>query len=203
MENNLEILAIQHNKNDLNEALNRISAPGSSLVLFTNLFCKLKMGNEMLRGSLFDTALYSENDNLLILLMNHGPIKVDELRECLDEKKLPYHEVSFTRNLNERKKKQNLPHLYFAHDCSSLEKVFKKSGEKNEFRVAEYYPFLSSSLDLGYVFSIDSIDNNYLPLEARDYCSIEKQVFRGLIRLNGKVILLMHNQENSISATQV
>lgn len=201
MNNNLDVWAIQNAKEDLEVALANIKTD-NDIILFTNLLCDFNIGNRKIREKSFDTALYSEENDILVLLMNGGVKTANDIRAYLDNKDLDYNEVVFAKGLNNLKSEtveieEDVPEIWFAKDQAVLEAAFIDSAKKDMTNECEYYPFMTGNLNLNYKAEFQD--------EFKDeFCQIAERVFQGVIKMNDKIILLIKNSsQNSITASDI
>ena len=172
--NNYDIWAIQHYPQDITNAIDGLEDSQDN-ILYSNCRSYLRVGETKIYVQ-FDTALFCEDKERLILLQKNGELTPDMFRGLLDEKRIPYHEVTF---LEGRPLSQDeLKEIWFARDQFVLDEALKESKSKG-IDVCEYYPDLGGRLELRYTDD----DGNYV--------SFYKQSMRGAVLLDDKIIILM------------
>lgn len=172
--NNYDIWAIQHYPQEIMHAIDGLEDSRDN-ILYNNCRSYLRVGEKKLLVQ-FDTALFCEDKERLVLLQQNGEFTPDMLRTLLDDKKIPYHEVTF---LEGRPLPQDeLKEIWFARDQQVLDDALKESKSKG-IDVCEYYPDLGGRLELRYTDD----DGNYI--------AFYKQSMRGAILLEDKIVILM------------
>lgn len=68
MQSNLDIWAVQDDPEEVITALDNIKTD-NDIILYTNALCKFQIGNENITSRQFDTFLYSEENDILVMLM--------------------------------------------------------------------------------------------------------------------------------------
>lgn len=201
MKSNLDVWAIQYLPSELKTALDNIKTD-NDLILYTNLLCKFNLGNEAITSRQFDTALYSEENDVLVLLMRGGEATADDIRDYLEKKGFLYHEVCFATPVDSHKDDLSIPELWFAREEYVVQDALEDSIARNVKREFEYYPFLEGNLDLDYgtnIYGDEDLEQN----KHGDY-PVDGRLFRGLIRLQDKVILLIYQgEQRNVTAMQV
>ena len=130
MANNLDIWAIQYYPEELTTALNKIGAGLN--IIYSNLVSKLKVGNNIISGRNFDTILYNEESDILILLMTGGKVTKKDIINYLEENNKRYVEVTFNPcNVIDLEDKDKLPEMWFARDLAVIEDAIKDSAKNN------------------------------------------------------------------------
>lgn len=182
MNSNLDIWAIQYYPEELINAINKIN--GGLNIIYSNVKCDLTIGSEKVISRQFDTILYNEESDILIMLSRDGLVKKEDMIKYLENNNKRYIEISFNYEIFDYKEKDNVPELWFAREKYVLEEALQDSLNK-DIDTCKFYPYISSKLKLGF------LSKNY------DYLNLDKIYFKGLIKLEDKIILIM-NQKNNI-----
>lgn len=192
MQSNLDIWAVQSDPEEVITALDNIKTD-NDIILYTNVICNFKIGNDNITSRQFDTFLYSEENDILVLLMRGGKASAADIREYLDNKHLKYNEIVFAPSIRGYEDEYNGPEIWFAREKYVLEDAIKDSIEKSSKKECEFYPFLPANLDLGYL--TNSKSDNY---------SVEGRLFRGVVKFEDKIILLVsQNDTRNVTASEV
>lgn len=203
MNSNLDVWAIQTLPEELNTALDNVKTD-NDIILFTNVKSEFSLGDEQITSRQFDTFLYSEENDILVMLMRGGRVTADNIREYLDKKDFSYHEVSFARSPINHKDDLSIPELWFAREEYVVEDAFKDSiarGSKKDF---EYFPFLTGNLSLNYRTDDEEEDLSFLEEQKPESYSVDGRLFRGLIKLEDKIILLISQGETrNVNASDI
>lgn len=194
MNSNLDVWAIQTLPSELKTALDNLKTD-KDIILFTNLLSKFNLGGQEITSRQFDTILYSEENDTLVMLMRGGEATSDDIRAYLDQKGFMYHEVSFSKPAEIHKDDESIPELWFAREEYVVDDAFADSVTRTENRNFDYFPFLEGSLSLGYTTNVEKEDLSYLGKEQEEEFPVEGRLFRGLIRLEDKLILLISQGE--------
>lgn len=196
-ESNLNILVIQNHPEDIDKALNKIKKNATN-ILFRNISSKLKLGERTVKIE-FDKALYSDENNLLILIMRSSSITYEELVRRLDEKNLDFSEIVF-ENYEFADYDEELKDIYFAKDSSSLKSALYDSKKKGN-DVCRYNPIMKGKLTLKYPGRI-YLDSECEEIETK--IVLNRQMLRGIIETEDKIIFLINNlEEHNVYYKQV
>lgn len=183
MESNLDVWAIQYYPEELLNALNQIK--NGMNIIYSNCTCSLTIGNETIESRQFDTVLYNEESDILILLMRGGKATKEDIIKYLEENNKQYAEVTFDSSLlNEYQDGDNIPEIWFAREQYVLDDALLDSKNKNLTHL-EIYPLIDGNIKLGY---IANVADNY---------SIDGRLFKGLLKIDDKLILII-NQINNV-----
>ena len=177
MKSNLDIWAIQYYPEELYTALSNIK-DGLNIV-YTNVNSEFKLGNKIVKGRFFDTFLYNEDSDIIIMLMKGCKVTKYDIFNYLEKNNKRYVEVNFIPMKNVTKDKNNLPELWFARDEEVLKDAIKDSINKN-IKDCIIYPHVRGSLELCYM------NNSYEKIE------VDGRNIRDIIKLKDKVILLLN-----------
>lgn len=203
MNSNLDVWAIQARKEELINALDKIKTD-KDIILFTNLLSNFKLGHQTITCEQFDTVLYSEENDILIMLMRDGAANATDIRKYLDKKGFMYHEVNFAPSSIQREDDNTIPEIWFAREQSVVEDAFKDTLSKDVKKEFEYYPFLTGGLTLGYTTNVEREDLSYLGQERQEEFPVDGRIFRGLVKLEDKLILLINQGEKrNVTATTI
>lgn len=179
MENsNLDVWAIQKNKEEIEMALDNIKDSNSN-ILFRNCLCSFGIGSENL-NVLYDTVLYSEESDAVILLTRNGNLTVEELKERLEKRNISFHEVVFNDEDFDYDFDESQKEIWFAREKGVVEDAFRDSKEKGINRCT-YYPNVEGHLDLEYYIS-----------HATSKEKLDGRNIKGVIEFSDKFILLIN-----------
>ena len=181
MNSNLDVWAIQSNPEELRIALDNLKSD-NDILLYTNLLCSFKIGEDNIIPRQFDTILYSEENDLLVILMRDGKVSLDDIKDYLDIKKMKYNEVNFSPSIANYEEQYLMPELWFAREKSVVDDAFADSIKINETTICEYYPFLTGELEF-----------DYLTNDCARKSKIDGRLFKGVIKLNDKLIFLINS----------
>lgn len=182
MNSNLDVWAIQYYPEELYTALNQIDKGMS--IIYSNLICNFKIGNQQVKTRQFDTALYNEESDILIMLMRGGKATKKDIIEYLDRNDKEYAEVSFAKEIEEYKDGNDIDELWFAREEYVLRDAIDDSLQKGN-NSCDYYPVLEGNLSL-----------EYMSNQEQRY-AIDGRLFKGLIKLDDKIVLII-NQPNNV-----
>lgn len=184
----LDILTVQKDVSVLDKALDNLVNPAVN-VLYTNCMSRLKMGGKVF-GIEFDTALYSEENDKLILIMRGSGISEESLIEKLNVRGIEYAKVEFSNDTYEDYEDE-LKDIIFARDGSVLKESLRNSKNKG-IDVCRYNPVMRGKFSLKYPgrFFIDEelgeIENIHV---------LEKLHIRGMVETDDKIILLLNDHD--------
>lgn len=184
----LDIWAVQSYKDELYTALSNIKY--DDVVVFENLFVNLKINDRLIKNILFNTAIFSEKSDVLILLSNDSPAKREDAIKYLDEAEYNYHLVSFEEHeikSSDSKRKE----FWFARDPYVVSEACDDSLSKNARKHYSFEKFTQAELLFGYI--------------GRDglMCGCGKTIyFKGKINLEDKIILIVNNGDNIFNKQQ-
>ena len=181
MKSNLDVWAVQTDPTEIYTALEQVK-DGISII-YSNCTCNFKIGSQEISTRQFDTFLYNEESDVLIMLMRGGKATKEDMIKYLEEKGKKYHEITFANPVEEYENTDDIDPIWFAREKYVLEDAIKDS-KKNGITSCEFYPFLTGSLNFGY---ISNSNNAY---------SIDGRLFRGLVKLDDKLVLIINQREN-------
>lgn len=172
---NLRIKAIQYNTEELYPALDSLS--NGFNIVYSNLKSSINLNGMRLKSRKFDTMLYNEEDNIIILLMRGGVLSKEDIIEYLEIYKKPYALVTFEKNIYEYKDDKEISEFVFVNNkkelCEELTKCLYNSLDN-----CKYYNLLNGTFDLGYMSKFSQ------------RFSIDKSSYKGALKFNNKIILL-------------
>lgn len=175
----LDIWAIQHYPEEVENALNRITDNNSN-VLFTNCISILHMSDRKFKIE-FDTAFFSDKDDTLIVLMRGSKMTREEFIERLKRRNIGFSEVVFSDS-KFKDYDEPLKEIWFARDVSVLEDAVVESKKKG-ISSCRYNPIMRGMFLLKY------------PLEESSEV-LDFQELRGIVELEDKTIILINNLED-------
>lgn len=178
--NSRKIFAIQDNSNALIPALKIIEGTDNNL-LIRNCISMIKLGEKKLH-SVFDTLLYNDEKNILIMLRDSSEIIPDMFVELLEQNNTKYNELNFM-DYPRYDRPETSKEIYFATDLSNFKHALKTSKAK-DYNKCVYYPSVTGHLSLKYFY-----DRKLQ--EQLDYYYI-----RGVLELEDKIILIVSQRTN-------
>ena len=174
----LDIWTVQNNKNDLISALKNINTDDA--IIFENAQVGLTIDNEIISNVVYDTAIFSEKSDIVILILKDSGITSDDAKNCLEEKGIKYNLVSFVKEEQPTEIK-NAPEVWYARDSYVVAEALDNSISKN---VSKYYTYdrnMESVLDFKF---LSSYDEDFKP-------TFDTRIlFTGKITLEDKIILI-------------
>ena len=173
------IYTIQKNPSNIKDALNRIQYSREN-ILFTNCTSYLKVGNVKFKVQ-FDTALFSEENEMLILLIHGGELTSEDLKQQLEERNIPFHEVSF--DIKEYKDLEEEKEIWFARDGEFLDDAASNSKRKG-YDLCTFYPTVKGKFDIQYNTDLEGT------------VALDRQEIRGIVEFDDKIILLINHVED-------
>lgn len=185
--NSRKIFAVQDDLSTLNTAL-EVFKDTSNNVLITNCISRLLLGGKKFH-TIFDTALFSEDNNNLLIIKEKSEITPDVLKELLDSRNIDYNEITFREYLH-FDKPESSKELFFASNEKSLKKAILTSKEKN-IDSCTYYPRVKGNFRIKYFFFKEKQEQ------------IEDYYLRGVIELDDKLIILVKDMDNGLYYNKV
>lgn len=177
---NLDIWAIQDNKDEIYQALDHITNSQNN-ILFRNCICNFRI-EDININVLFDTMFYCEDTDTLILIMRGGALSTKELESELRKRKIFYHQVVFNDNDFTYEPEKNIKPIWFAREKYVLVDAFQDSKDKGNSQ-CNYYPNVKGDLSMEYLTSTFTNEK----IDGRD--------FKGLIETEDKLILLINQND--------
>jgi hypothetical protein len=184
MRSNLDVWAIQYYPDELATALKQIRE-GFNIV-YSNCVCDIRIGSQEITTRQFDTFLYNEESEVLIMLMRGGKASKEDIIKYLEANNKPYGEVTFAHLKDEFQDGDDLPELWFAREEYVLKDALDDSKSKGVTSCI-YYPLAFGQMDLGYLTSSDKKVN------------VDGRLFGGVVQLDDKVVLIIE-QENNVDS---
>ena len=181
MRSNLDVWAIQFYPEELETALGKIE-DGMSII-YSNCTCNFKIGNQEIKNRQFDTFLYNEDSDVLIMLMRGGKATKEDMIKSLEEKGKEYHEVTFANPVEDYENTDEISELWFAREKYVLKDAINDSKSRG-INSCEFYPLVTGSLELGY---ISNTDNPY---------SVDGRLFNGLVKFDDKLVFIINQPDN-------
>ena len=179
---NLDVWAIQYYPEELLTALTQIKEGMN--IIYSNLTCAFRIGSKEIRTRQFDTILYNEESDILIMLMRGGQAKKEDMIKYLEDNNKQYTEVSFAPTIEYYRDSDSIPELWFASEEYVIKDALNDSKIKG-INYLEYYPNVIGNINLGY---ITNSNNSNISIDGRS--------IKGLIKLEDKIVLII-NQENN------
>ena len=173
------IYTIQKNPSNIINALNSVLNSKEN-ILFTNCKSFLRVGNVKYNVQ-FDTAFFSEENEILILLIHGGKLTPEEFKYLLDKRNIPYHEVVF--DVKEYKEAEDEKEIWFARDGNFLDTAAWDSKRKG-FDICIFYPTLKGKFDIQYNTDLEGT------------VSLDRQEIRGVVEFEDKLVLLINHLED-------
>ena len=179
---NLDVWAIQYYPEELLTALTQIKEGMN--IIYSNLTCAFRIGSKEIKTRQFDTILYNEESDILIMLMRGGQAKKEDMIKYLEDNNKQYTEVSFAPTIEYYRDSDSIPELWFAREEYVIKDALNDSKIKG-INYLEYYPNVIGNINLGY---ITNSNNSNISIDGRS--------IKGLIKLEDKIVLII-NQENN------
>lgn len=181
MKSNLNIYAIQNNVEELKFALSKLDK-GINYI-YTNCTYDLKIGWKKIKSKKFDTFLYNEESDTIIMLLKNGIVNKKDIINYLEKTNKEYYEIKFKKLNNSCENKEEFSNLYFCRDKESLINILNQNIYKENL-YCEYYPDIESYFMLGYVTEHD------------EKIEVDGRVFRGLLKIADKLVLIVNQKYN-------
>lgn len=175
-----KIFAIQDNEKTLIPALKIIKGTENNL-LIRNCISMIKLGEKKLH-SVFDTLLYNDEKNILIMLRDSSKITPDMFVELLEQNDTKYNELNFM-DYPRYDRPETSKEIYFATNLSGFKHTLKTSIENGNDKCT-YHPSITGYFSLKYFY-------NKKLQEQLDYYYI-----RGVLELEDKIILIVSQRTN-------
>ena len=181
MKSNLNIYAIQNDIEEFDFALSKVDK-GINYI-YSNCTYDLKIGWNKIKRKKFDTFLYNEESDTIILLLKNGIFNKSDLINFLEKTNKEYYEINFKKLNKSCETNDEYSNLYFCRDKESLKEYLKYFINNNDI-YCEYYPDVESYFMLGYV------------TESDEKIEVEGRVFRGLLKIDNKLVLIVNQKYN-------
>jgi len=180
MKSNLDVWAIQSNKDETREALRKVDKDYEGNILYLNCLCSFKIGKERITDKVFDACFYSEESDVVILFAK-DMISEEEIEQYLKEFDIKYTIIRFTK-IGNSISKNKMSEVWFAREKCVLEDAIIDSINK-DINVCDYYPDMQSKIILGYL------------TRKNNFCEIEGRFCEGVIVFKDKIILLVNQRD--------
>ncbi len=180
----LDIWAIQNYPNEIYTALKNII---NDVVIFKHLICKFKIGNKLVQTCLYDSVIYSEGSDTLIMLKRDGKAEIQQAEKYFDEHEIDYQVVDFMPTEQTQIEGEN-KEFWFARDIYVVEDAVEDSIEKGNTS-CKYDPSVKSSIIFKYPVHKKLEDSQVLNARFLDNEFLFKISFRGLVEFEDKYIL--------------
>ena len=185
----LDIWAIQGNAEELPVALACIKA--NDTIVFENAVINLTIGGNLIKDKIFGCAIFSEESDVLVLILQNAKVSAEDAKRILDENGIDYHLVSFQRPWRVKQKKES-PEIWFAKDSyvvvDACNDTLNKGVKNLTYKIDR---------DIVSILEFQYEDNNK---KLNTFTS--KIVFTGAITLDDKIILLEGVDEKVIKKHQ-
>lgn len=178
---NKKIFAIQDNEETLIHALNKIRNTKDN-ILITNCISRLRIGESKLHV-IFDTILYNDEKNILIMIKDSSTVTPDVFREMLDANNVGYNEIKFREYLH-FDKPETSKDLFFATDISNFKFCIDESKRK-EIDSCTYYPAMTGHFTIKYFYDKEKQEQ------------LDDYYIKGILELDDKIILIVKENEES------
>lgn len=190
MNHNVDVYAIQNDKEKLSEALTRVNKESLSNTLYLNCTCHFTIGGAIINSRIFDACFYSEDSDCVVFFAK-GKMTHEEIQEYLINENVKFTTVNFYREDDEDFVDMDaLKEVHFVSNKEELVNAIDDSISK-DITLARLYPGEISRLSIGYKASRDY--TRYYELDAR-FC-------KGTIVFKDKIILLVNQyQSKNISS---
>ena len=167
----LDLWAIQKYPNELYTALDNIK---NDVIIFKNCICEFTIGKKRIKTRQFDTIIYSEESDTMIMLMRGGKATSEMAEKYLDEHGIDYHIVNLIE-LPDFKDDEKVKEFWFAREKYVVEDAVKDSVTKGQ-TTCKYDPDIKSKI----IFKYRLIEGD---------APLIKIHFRGLIEFDDKYVL--------------
>ena len=124
---NRKIFAIQDDLETFSTVIKKIKNTEDN-VLVTNCISRLRIGDKNIHV-IFDTVLYNDSNNILVMLRDSSQISRETFIESLNNNNIKYNEVKF-RDYLHFKKPETDKELFFASNSNNLKYALKDSMDK-------------------------------------------------------------------------
>lgn len=182
MKSNLDVWAIQSNKDETRVALEKVKKDSLGNILYLNCWCDFTIGNRTIKNRLFDSCFYSEDSDTVILFAK-GKITEEEIENYLEEANVKYTIIRFSEpNEDYYRDDENFPEVWIAREKSVLRDAVDDSVSKGDLNCV-YYPNIESNLSLNYRATTDEM------------FEIEGRTCKGLVVFKDKIVLLVNQRD--------
>ena len=184
----LNIWTIQNRKEELYAALSKIKT--DDVIVFTNALINLKINKHLVSSLIFDTAIYSEESDILIIIKNNSPATYEDAIEYLDNKHFNYHTVCFKEHENTIKNKPTKD-VWFARSPENVASACNDTIAKGLEKTYCFNKTTQAELQFGY---FDKYNKIY---------GFDRTIYlKGIITLKDKKIFVVNNNIMYIDSKQ-
>ncbi len=182
MKSNLDVWAIQKDKDETRIALKNVKKDSCGNILYLNCWCDFYIADKVIKGRLFDSFFYSEDSDTLILF-SKGQISEEEIENYLKEFGIEYTVVRFkTPTTKEYVGNDWFPDIWFAREEYVLREAIDDSLSKC-IEDCTYFPNKEAGVSLSYR---DEFDVNH---------EIEGRFCKGVLNFDDKIVLLISQDD--------
>lgn len=180
---NLDVWAIQKYPDELKSALSNVKKDSSKNILYTNCISQLSLGNVNIDSIVFDTFLYAEDSDTLIMLMKYCGVDANDIRKYLDSNNINYNEVCLSNDQNYTDYDSDMPELWFAREEYVLREALEETRNTYYSNSCIFYPNINGELSLNYSDDIKIYE-------------IDGRKISGVITTTDKAILLINQNDD-------
>ena len=182
--NILDIYAVQGISEELPFALDNIKTDDA--IIFENAIIELKIDEEKIMDKIFCCVIYSEESDVMIMIMKNSPVTSEDAKNYLDSKGIKYHTVTFIEDEHEYETEVTTPEIWFARDSQVVEEAVCDSKSKSlESLTFTFNPETKSRLKFHF---LTSAEKNKITFDG-------KIRFKGMIKLEDKIVLLVDQED--------
>lgn len=182
MKSDLDVWAVQKDKDETKTALKNVKKDSLGNILYLNCHCKFKIGDKKIENRTFDACFYSEESDAVILFAR-GKISEEEIKKYLEEAGVKYTTIRFIESEDKSYvDDESFPDIWFARERYVLEDALDDSINKGE-KECMYFPEMPASLRL-----------NYIADDMEKY-EIEGRLCTGLLVFKEKIVLFISQRD--------
>lgn len=181
MKSNLDVWAIQGDKEEMNAAFQNVEKESLGNILYLNCICSFKMDNKKIQSRKFDSCFYSEESDIVILFAK-GMVSEEEIETYLNENNIKYTTIRFTEDNIPFENDDKFPELWFAREKCVLLDAINDSLKKGNNRCL-YNSEVESNLSLCYRDKFG------------DKWEIEGRFCKGCLYFKDKMVLLINQAD--------
>lgn len=182
MKSNLDVWAVQSDKDETRVALERVNKESLGNILYLNCWCDFTIGSKTIKNRLFDSCFYSEDSDTVILFAK-GKITEEEIENYLEEANIKYTIVRFREpNEDYYRDDESFPEVWIAREKYVLRDAIDDSVAKGDLECV-YYPNVESNLSLSYRATTDEL------------FEVEGRACKGLVVFKDKIVLLVNQKD--------
>ena len=182
MKSDLDVWAVQSDKDETRIALKNVKKDSLGNILYLNCWCDFTIGHTTIQSRLFDACFYSEDSDTVILFAK-GKMTEEEIESYLEEACINYTIIRFINNPNkDYVYNENFREIWIAREKYVLEDAIDSSMESDD-KECIYYPDVESTLSLSY----KSNDGQK--------CEVEGRFCKGLLLFKNKLVILVNQND--------